>query len=193
MSVKHSLLALLSERPRYGYELKSEFETRTGGTWPLNIGQVYSTLDRAERDGLVVKTEPDAEGRVTYVVTDAGRAEAATWFATPLEVAAPPRHELAIKLALALSLPDVDVVGLIAGQRTATMHTLQTWTRAKRDADPDDLAWLLNVELMILNAEAEARWLDHCESLAVRASARVVRSVEGAPAGSAIVSKAVSR
>ncbi len=53
MSIKHSLLVMLQQRQRYGFELREEFERSTGSTWPLNIGQVYTTLDRLERDGLV--------------------------------------------------------------------------------------------------------------------------------------------
>ena len=53
MSIRHGLLALLAQEPMYGAQLRSEFESRTGGTWPLNVGQVYTTLSRLERDGLV--------------------------------------------------------------------------------------------------------------------------------------------
>ncbi len=53
MSVRHALLALLSEGPKYGRRLRQEFEVRTGEMWPLNVGQVYTTLQRLERDGLV--------------------------------------------------------------------------------------------------------------------------------------------
>jgi DNA-binding PadR family transcriptional regulator len=53
MSVRHALLALLSEGPKYGLQLREEFEARTGDVWPLNVGQVYTTLQRLERDGLV--------------------------------------------------------------------------------------------------------------------------------------------
>ena len=53
MSVPHALLALLSEGPKYGLRLQNEFESRTGEVWPLNVGQVYTTLQRLERDGLV--------------------------------------------------------------------------------------------------------------------------------------------
>jgi DNA-binding PadR family transcriptional regulator len=60
MSIRHGLLALLEEGPRYGYQLKSEFESRTGSTWPLNVGQVYTTLGRLERDGLVSPAGEDA-------------------------------------------------------------------------------------------------------------------------------------
>src|SRR5579862_6222018 len=55
MSVRHALLALLSEGPKYGLQLREEFEANTGQVWPLNVGQVYTTLQRLERDGLVMK------------------------------------------------------------------------------------------------------------------------------------------
>src|ERR1700761_5255868 len=61
MSVRHALLALLSEGPKYGLQLRHEFETRTGEVWPLNVGQVYTTLQRLERDGLV-EAEGDGDG-----------------------------------------------------------------------------------------------------------------------------------
>ena len=166
MSVKHSLLAILTSGPSYGYQLKAEFERRTASTWPLNIGQVYGTLDRLVRDGLVEPHGEDAEGRVHYGITDAGRAEVAEWFATPVEVTQPPRNDLAIKLIVAASTPGVDLVALVQTQRTATLRTLQYYTLAKRKADPADVAWLLVVEQMILHAEADARWLDLAERLA---------------------------
>ncbi|HEV3382400.1 MAG TPA: PadR family transcriptional regulator [Trebonia sp.] len=53
MSVRHAMLALLSEGPKYGLQLREEFEARTGEVWPLNVGQVYTTLRRLERDGLI--------------------------------------------------------------------------------------------------------------------------------------------
>ena len=84
MSIRHSLLALLQDRPRYGYQLRVEFEDRTGSTWPLNIGQVYTTLDRLERDGLVSKDGGDGEGHVVYSITAEGKAEVQSWFASPV-------------------------------------------------------------------------------------------------------------
>jgi len=62
MSVRHALLALLSEGPKYGLQLRHEFEERTGEVWPLNVGQVYTTLQRLERDGLVESDDDAAEG-----------------------------------------------------------------------------------------------------------------------------------
>ena len=150
----------------YGYQLRTEFEASTGATWPLNIGQVYTTLSRLERDGLV---EPDADadddGRTTYRLTGDGRAELESWFVTPLEHRGRPRDELAIKLAMALTTPGVDVRRVVQTQRTATLRTLRELTRLKLQADERaDAAWLLVNESMIFHAEAEARWLDHCEA-----------------------------
>lgn len=163
VSVKHSLLAILSEGPAYGYQLKSQFEARTGSTWPLNIGQVYTTLDRLTRDGLATAVGVDEDDRPLYEITGAGRSELSSWFLRPVaNLQPPPRSELAIKLALALRA-DVDMDAVVQGQRTATMASLQHYTLAKRQADPDDVAWLMVIDLMILSAEAELHWLDQCE------------------------------
>jgi DNA-binding PadR family transcriptional regulator len=170
MSVRHGLLALLERGPRYGYQLRTEFERTTGGTWPLNIGQVYTTLARLERDGLVRALPENDGGQRPYEITAAGRAELTLWFASPIERGDRPRDELAIKLALALTTPGVDVRAVVQTQRTATIRTLQELTRLKA-AEPDnrgDLAWRLVLEAMVFQAEAEVRWLDHCESSLAR-------------------------
>jgi len=184
MSVKQALLALLEQGPMYGYQLRSEFEQRTGSTWPLNVGQVYTTLARLERDGLVeqldrgehggVVESGEREGQVVYRVTDRGRAEVSEWFTTPVPRTQPPRDELAIKLALAVTVPGVDVATVIQRQRSATMTALQDYTRLKRtgpgdSGDPADLAWTLVLDSLVFAAEAEIRWLDHCEARLRRA------------------------
>jgi len=168
MSIKQALLTLLDEEPRYGYQLRAEFEARTGGTWPLNVGQVYTTLTRLERDGLVAAEGSDDEGHVVYRLTDAGRVEVRRWFETPVERDRPPRDELAIKLALAVTVPGVDVRGVIQAQRTDTIRALQEYTRLKARATDEDLAWLLVLDSLVFQAEAEVRWLDHCESRLAR-------------------------
>ncbi|MBT2550349.1 PadR family transcriptional regulator [Arthrobacter sp. ISL-65] len=172
MSIRHSLLALLQDQPRYGYQLRVEFEDRTGATWPLNIGQVYTTLDRLERDGLVSNDGGDGEGHVVYSITEAGRAEVQGWFATPVERSNPPRNELAIKLALAVTLPGVDVAAIIQAQRTASMRALQDYTKSRRDTAANqraaDTAWLLVLDSLIFQTEAEIRWLDLCEARMVQ-------------------------
>lgn len=165
MSIRYGLLALLERAPMYGYQLRKNFEASTGSTWPLNIGQVYTTLERLERDGCVESAdEPGPEGRVMYRITDAGRLAIAAWFTSPIRTGDRPRDELAIKVSLALATPGVDVNSVVQIQRTATLKHLQELTRLKLSADEaDDTAWLLVLDSMIFRAEAEVRWLDHSE------------------------------
>jgi DNA-binding PadR family transcriptional regulator len=174
MSIKQGLLALLEQGPMYGYQLRAEFESRTGATWPLNVGQVYTTLGRLERDGLVEPAGDDGDGHAVYRITAAGRAEVATWFSTPVSRSTPPRDELAIKLAMAVTVPGVDVQAVVQAQRTATIRALQDYTRLKARATdvmaPQDMAWLLVLESLVFAAEAEVRWLDHCEARLARAA-----------------------
>lgn len=161
MSVKQALLALLVEGDRYGYELRAEFEDATGGVWPLNIGQVYTTLERLERDGLVARSEADEARQVHYALTDAGRAEASAWWATPVEPGSPSRDDAALKIALAVSMPGVDAAEVIRVQRTAVLSRMQDLTRARHASGERDSAWALVADAMIFRAEAEVRWLDH--------------------------------
>lgn len=173
MSIKHSLLALLTQGAKYGNQLRTDFESSTGSTWPLNVGQVYTTLARLERDGLVERAESDDEGHPLYRLTTAGEQEVDEWLATPVERGNPPRNELAIKLALAVTVAGVDVGAVIQRQRTSTMTALQDYTRLKRTAPGEsvDLAWLLVLDSLVFAAEAEIRWLDHCEARLRRAGA----------------------
>ncbi|MGL5927666.1 MAG: PadR family transcriptional regulator [Dermatophilaceae bacterium] len=180
MSVRFGLMALLAEGETYGARLRAAFEERTGGTWPLNVGQVYTTLDRLVRDGLVEQAgEAGPEGRIAYRLTEAGRTELDGWWAAPVDRATTPRGELTIKLALAVTAPGVDIHHVVQRQRTATLRQLRDLTRLKRDAldraedsataDPDrGLAWLLVLENLVFGAEAEVRWLDHVESTLAR-------------------------
>ncbi len=111
MSVRLSLLALLDQGPCYGYQLRTELDWRTGGTGPINVGQIYNTLDRLERDKLVQKTGENNY----YEITDTGRREVRAWFGSPS-----PASDLASKLALAATLPGVDIAAIIRVQRAAS-------------------------------------------------------------------------
>lgn len=169
MSVKWGLMAILSDGPAYGAQLKASFEQRTGGTWPVNVGQVYTTLDRLERDGLVAAEEADGEGRIEYRLTADGQKAVNNWWRTPVDREATPREELVIKLALAITSGTVDPAEVAQSQRAATMHRLQQLTRVKQSIDPaTDLAWLLVVEHQLFAAEAEIRWLDQVEASVAR-------------------------
>lgn len=165
MSMKHGILALLDDGPSHGYQLKTDFESRTGGAWLVNVGQVYSTLRRLERDGLVAPAGDTDDERRVYRITEGGRAALEGWFAQPVVAESPPRDELAIKVLLAVAAEAVDVTGVLQRQRTATIEQLQEYTRLKRQADPDrELPFLLLLDALVLKAEAEIRWLDICEA-----------------------------
>src|SRR5690554_873215 len=215
MSVRQGMLALLAEEPMHCYHLRQRFEERTGGTWPLNIGQAYTTVQRLVRDGLV-ELVPDgatlpgedappaddgasphrdeissaddgapeaARGRLAtrsrspqhverYRLTAAGRDEVAAWWATPVVRGTPARDELAIKIALAVTAPGVDVRAVVQAQRTETMRALRDYTRLAAEPGPD-LTWALVLDNLVFATEAEVRWLDHVE-------ARIARAESGA-------------
>ncbi len=172
MSVRQSLLAILDQGPCYGYQLRAEFDRRTGSTWPLNVGQIYNTLDRLERDGLVTKGDVDEHGHVYWEITDAGSVAVRSWLSSPVERGQGTRDELAIKLAVAATLPGVDVSDSIRTQRRASLAQLQELNRAKYAGDrpdgPEELARSLVVDSMIFAAEAQVRWLDHVEQRLAR-------------------------
>jgi len=168
MSVRYGILALLDEAPSHGYQLKTAFERRTGGNWALNIGQVYTTIQRLERDGLVevIETEGSADDdRREYRITPTGRAQLDEWFEHPVVSEAPARDELTIKVLLAVAAGDIDVTGLLQRQRRASVEQLQAYTRRKAKADSQrDVAFLMLVDALIFRTEAEIRWLDACDA-----------------------------
>ena len=172
MSVRQSLLAILDQGPCYGYQLRAEFDRRTGSTWPLNVGQIYNTLDRLERDGLVTKGDADEHGHVYWAITDAGAAEVRDWLSSPVERAGGTRDELAVKLAVAATLPGVDVGRLIETERRASLgrlHALAARKESAEHASAQGLAHSLLMDSMVFAAESELRWLDHTEQqLALR-------------------------
>jgi DNA-binding PadR family transcriptional regulator len=187
VSVRHSLLAELSLGPMHGYGLKTEFEAATGDVWPLNVGQVYTTLGRLERDGLVTAAA-DADGQKVYQITQAGREELDRWFETPVPREVIPRQEVAIKLVFAMRSGVADVAAVIQRQRVATVRALQDVTRLKAAAESSaDLAWLMMLDALIFQAEAEARWLDMCEARLARGNtaAGPARRQPEIPAGQA--------
>lgn len=159
MSVRQSLLAILDQGACYGYQLRAEFERRTGGTWPLNVGQIYNTLDRLERDGLAARGDADAQGHVYWRITPAGSAEVRAWLDEPVGRGQGTRDELTIKVAVAATLPGVDAGRVVAVQRAASAARLH----ALRCEAPADLAGELVTDAMILAAEAELAWLDAVE------------------------------
>jgi DNA-binding PadR family transcriptional regulator len=136
MSVRQGMLAILSEGPMHGYQLKQEFEARTGGTWPLNIGQAYTTLARLQRDDLVEALPVEDGAPERFALTAAGREEVSSWWSRPVARDSPARDELAIKLALAVTAPGVDVSIIVQAQRTESLRALRDLTRLKSNPRP---------------------------------------------------------
>lgn len=156
MAVREGLLALLGDGPRHGYQLKTEFEAVTGGAWPLNVGQVYTTLERLARDGLVLIDEGD--GQKSYELTAAGREELGAWWQAIPSDDPPPRDELMLKVLMAIEAGHgLDV---ITRQRTALFQLLQ---QRRRERPAASLADQLVTDALIVRAEADLRWLDICE------------------------------
>ncbi len=164
MGIREGLLVLLAEEPKHGYQLKQDFEEATGQVWSLNIGQVYTTLQRLERDELVVAHEADEEGRIPYSLTVEGRGELAGWFSEPVDRTVPDRDEVSIKLLVAVASGAADPRAVIDVQRAATMNALQDYTRLREDSGEADIAWLLHIDRLVMQAEVELRWLDRVEA-----------------------------
>lgn len=164
MSVRDSLLALLASGPRHGYQLRSEFEARTAGIWPLNIGQVYSTLERLERDGMVASGEADGDGRRAFGLTPTGREELTRFLLEPGGEDVPTRDGLMLKVLIAIDTEGIDALQVVQAERSARMGALQGRRRAHRDADLNgDMAAGLAFDALITRTESELRWLDICE------------------------------
>ncbi len=174
MSIRHALLALLSEGPKYGLQLRQEFEARTGEVWPLNVGQVYTTLQRLERDGLVESDDTADDGpQKGFHITDDGEAELAQWLRTPPDFSSPPRDELVIKVLVALGLPDVDVHGVVQVHRRYLVELMQQWTRLKEDESRLDLNFALVVDAELFRLDSLIRWLDTADGRLKRAAVGV--------------------
>jgi DNA-binding PadR family transcriptional regulator len=183
MAVREGLLALLREGPSHGYQLKTAFEAATGGTWPLNVGQVYTTLDRLQRDGFVTATE--ADGQKHYAITAAGREELGEWWTAAPADASPPRDELLLKVLFAIGQGPDHALDVITRHRTALTRLLQERRRATRPGRPGpDLAAVLVSEAVVARAEADLRWLDTCEARVLSSRATVLPpTTNGEPHG----------
>jgi DNA-binding PadR family transcriptional regulator len=172
MSVRHALLALLSEGPKYGLQLRQEFEADTGEVWPLNVGQVYTTLQRLERDGLVESEEADVDGpQKRFLITPSGREELDGWLRMPPDLSSPPRDELVIKVLVALRVAGVDVRDVIQVHRRYLVQLMQQWTHLKEDLADQDLGFALVVDAELFRLDSVIRWLDAAEGRLKRAGA----------------------
>jgi len=172
VSVRHALLALLNDGPKYGLQLRQEFEARTGEVWPLNVGQVYTTLQRLERDGLVESDGAEDPGpQKGFRITAAGAAELASWLRTPPDLSSPPRDELVMKVLVAMRTAGVDVHEVVQTHRRYLVQLMQEWTRLKEFSADGDLAFALVVDAELFRLDSVVRWLDAADGRIKRAVA----------------------
>lgn len=168
MTIRNALLSLISLKPTGVGNLRQIFEKQTHGTWPINVGQVYQTIQRLHRDGLIehIGTESGTPGRnaEVYQITELGKQTLVQWWRKPTLKTRDDRDELVIKLSMA-ALLDTNVKEIIQNQREATMAELREITRMKAETQPTRSAQRLLLERRIFDLEAEARWLDHIETL----------------------------
>ena len=165
--MKYALLAFLSQGPAHGYELKQAIEEQFRAVYrSLNAGQIYTTLSRLERDGLVQNQYVAQEGRPdkrVYEITTIGREALAAWVEKP--VSGPRlKDEFFMKLMLARLANVGDVTTIIQRQRHEFLQTLHDLNELamKTDSQCNPAAWLL-VKGAILHLKADLEWLDLCE------------------------------
>ncbi|MBO0684435.1 MAG: PadR family transcriptional regulator [Candidatus Dormibacteraeota bacterium] len=162
MSLRFGVLGLLSEEPMHGYEVKSRFEAMLGGSWEVNIGQVYATLQRLERDGLVEAAgERGDRGKLAYQISAEGRAALADWLAEPDWGPQQLREEIYVKLLLAGRLANGDLAPLLGRQRRAYLQRLRDLNRLEERASREGRRDLVRlVRGALLHTEADLNWID---------------------------------
>lgn len=164
--MRFALLALLAKGQAHGYELKQALESRLGAAYPqLNIGQIYVTLSRLEKAGLIRGQDVEQSGRPnkrTYELTPAGHEAVAGWLD---ETSDEPRvrDEFFMKLALAQVTGMADPVGLINKQRRHYLNLMRSMSRLASDDQQDNPFPRLLVEGAMLHLQADLDWLEKCQ------------------------------
>jgi DNA-binding PadR family transcriptional regulator len=172
MSIKYAILGILSEGDLHGYDLKADFDAKVGEFWSLNFGQIYSTLDRLEKDGLVShdrQAQDKRPDRKIFSITAQGRAELTQWLSAPIAKVRALRDEFFIKLVFMDKDNPAAVLELIEKQKMLHLKHMNRLTRRKialktETGNPDTLTTELLVDVGLFHAEADIKWLTHCET-----------------------------
>lgn len=158
MATSDVLLALLRSGPSHGYDLKRAHDLWFSQARPLAFGQVYATLARLERDGLVAVAQTEAGGgpdRTVYELTDAGQARLDAWVGEPVEPAPPGGEELIRKAVAAIRL-GLDPAGFLARQRAGHLRRM----RALQESVPAEPVAGMVHDYALAHLDADLRWLD---------------------------------
>ncbi len=161
MSTQQILLSLLDGHPSYGYDLKREYDERFPNLKPLRFSQIYSTLSRLDRDGLVTlvgESGGNGPDRKQYAITESGVSDLETWLSAPLPVDEAPKGELFLKVSLAL-LSGRDAQPFLEAQRARHMARMREVTSQKRNADSE--TEIVVCDFTLFHLEADLSWIDH--------------------------------
>lgn len=160
------LLALLARGPAHGYELKQDLEQLLGSAYPQpNIGQVYVTLGRLEKQGLIEGEDVEQSSRPNkkvYHLTEAGQDELRAWFEKP-EDEPRVRDEFFMKLALAPQTGLADQIALINRQRRQYLTTMRSLSKLASAENRDNRIAHLLIEGAMLHLQADLDWLERCQ------------------------------
>ena len=196
MPIQHAVLGLLEDGPSYGYELKARFESAIGPQWGrLNIGHLYQTLERLERDGLVSSERVAADARPdrrVFTLSDAGRAELAAWLGQPAERTGGYRDELFFKLMVASRQDTTAVTGVVSRQRAYQLAQLRTLADLRESHTDDALVQLL-IDAARLHNEADLKLLDLAHAARGRLAAAGQSDRSHATSGKAVPRSTVAR
>ena len=190
MTVKYAILGILAESARHGYDLKRTFDEKIGFFWSLNVGQIYTTLNRLEVDGLVAPTgkeshggDEDGRGKRVYAITPTGQTALGEWLTRPQKPEPRAlRDELFVKLLFMDPANPQAIFDLIQRQKSIylshlmhlTDHKFQVEQQARQGLaqemdtqrrgriEHERLISSTIVDAAIFHTEADIRWLDHC-------------------------------
>jgi len=172
MSVKYAMLGILAQKDLHGYELKSSFDEKVGEFWSLNYGQIYTTLDRLEKDDLVThdrQTQDKRPDRKIFSITRKGRKELDEWLTTPVKNVRALRDEFFVKLVFMHKDHPAPVLELIDKQKVLYLKQMNRLTQQKvelkkKSKSADSLTTELLMDAGLFHAEADIKWLTLCES-----------------------------
>jgi DNA-binding PadR family transcriptional regulator len=172
MSVKFAMLGILAEKNLHGYELKSSFDEKVGEFWSLNYGQIYSTLDRLEKEDLVthdLQAQDRRPDKKIYSITGKGRTELEEWLSTPVNRVRALRDEFFIKLVFMDREDPGPILELIEKQKALYLKQMNKLTNQKvslkkKSENADTLTAELLMDAGLFHAEADIKWLTLCAS-----------------------------
>jgi DNA-binding PadR family transcriptional regulator len=168
MSVKHTLLALLYQRPMHGYELGKQLNSAVNAEWDVKPGQIASTLARLKDANLVdyeVEETDDAPDRKVYFITEAGQQELENWYLSAEVRDYRLGDAFYLKLVLSLTGGPVSPEQVLIAQRRELYRQLHQVTELLHEADAQtQLPWVLLLESATMHLEADLRWIEMCEA-----------------------------